>query len=80
MQPHTGPSSIAVNQTGIGAKIREAQMDKIPYMLVIGDKEQTSGTVAVRERSAGDQGALAVADFIARVEREVRERTMPIAK
>jgi threonyl-tRNA synthetase len=64
----------------IGAKIREAQLDKIPYMLVIGDKEQTAGTVAVRERSTGDQGALSVADFIARVEGEVRTRAMPAAK
>ena len=64
----------------IGAKIREAQLDKIPYMLVIGDKEQTAGTVAVRERSAGDQGALSVADFISRVEGEVRTRAMPGSK
>ena len=64
----------------IGAKIREAQIDKIPYMLVIGDKEQTAGTVAVRERSAGDQGSLTVADFIAKVEGEVRTRAMPTAK
>jgi threonyl-tRNA synthetase len=64
----------------IGAKIREAQLDKIPYMLVIGDKEQTAGTVAVRERSAGDQGSLTVAEFIARVEGEVKSRAMPATK
>jgi len=58
----------------IGAKIREAQLEKIPYMLVIGDKEQSNNTVAVRERTQGDLGALGVADFIARIEREVRER------
>jgi threonyl-tRNA synthetase len=58
----------------IGAKIRSAQLEKIPYMLVIGDKEQTAGTVAVRERSAGDVGAMPLAELIARLEREVREK------
>src|SRR5262249_9121994 len=60
----------------IGAKIRTAQLDKIPYMLVIGDKEQTAGTVAVRHRSEGDQGALPVAELIARLEKEVREKRL----
>jgi len=60
----------------IGFKIREAQLDKIPYMLVIGDKEQTAGTVAVRHRSAGDQGAVSVAELVGRLEREVREKKL----
>ena len=60
----------------IGAKIREAQLDKIPYMLVIGEKEQTAGTVAVRSRSEGDRGAKPIADFIDHIEREVRERLL----
>lgn len=58
----------------IGAKIREAQLDKIPYMLVIGDKEQSSGGVAVRERSRGDLGAMSTADFISRLDQEARDR------
>ncbi len=61
----------------IGAKIREAQLDKIPYMLVIGEKEQTAGSVAVRSRIEGDLGAVPVADFVARLEREVREKQLP---
>lgn len=60
----------------IGYKIREAQLEKIPYMLVVGDKEQSAGTVAVRDRVDGDLGAMAVADLIARLEKEVRERTI----
>ncbi len=60
----------------IGAKIREAQLEKIPYMLVIGDKEQSSGAVAVRERTKGDLGALSLAEFIAKLDREVKERAM----
>jgi len=58
----------------IGFKIREAQLEKIPYMLVVGDKEQTAGTVAVRARSEGDLGPLPVAELISRLEQEVRER------
>jgi threonyl-tRNA synthetase len=48
----------------IGAKIRDAQMQKIPYMLIVGEKEQTAGTVAIRERSKGDLGAKPLQDFL----------------
>jgi threonyl-tRNA synthetase len=60
----------------IGYKIREAQMEKIPYMLVVGEKEQTAGTVAVRDRVQGDLGAMSLAELVARLEQEVRERTI----
>src|SRR5439155_5987756 len=46
----------------IGYKIREAQLEKIPYMLVVGDKEQSAGTVAVRDRVERDLGAMPVAE------------------
>ncbi len=58
----------------IGFKIREAQMMKIPYMLVLGDKEAESGTVAVRSRKEGDLGTMPVEDFIAKLEEEVRTK------
>ena len=58
----------------IGYKIREAQIQKVPYMLVIGDREAAEGTVAVRSRAAGDQGARTVADFIESAQQEVVER------
>jgi threonyl-tRNA synthetase len=58
----------------IGYKIREAQLEKIPYMLVVGDKEQQAGTVAVRERSQGDLGAMAVAEVVTKLEREIKEK------
>ena len=48
----------------IGAKIRDAQMQKVPYMLIVGEKEQAAGTVAVRERGKGDLGAKPLADFL----------------
>ena len=51
----------------MNAKIREAQLQKIPYMLIIGDKEQAAGTVSVRLRSGADLGALPVAGLIARL-------------
>jgi threonyl-tRNA synthetase len=60
----------------IGAKIREAQLEKIPYMLVVGEKEVAAGTVAVRDRVDGDLGALPVSQLVARLEQEVRERTI----
>ncbi|HHX75268.1 MAG TPA: threonine--tRNA ligase [Firmicutes bacterium] len=55
----------------VGYKIREAQVQKIPYMLVAGDKEAESGTVAVRHRSAGDQGAFDLDSFLARIREEI---------
>jgi threonyl-tRNA synthetase len=58
----------------MGYKIREAQLQKIPYMLVLGDKEVESGGVAVRHRSAGDLGVSSVADFAEKAARLARER------
>src|SRR5262249_12364063 len=55
-------------------KIREAQTEKIPYMLVVGEKEQSAGTVAVRDRVEGDLGAMPLEELLARLEAEVRER------
>jgi len=59
----------------IGYKIREAQMQKIPYMLVLGDKELESGLVTVRERTGGDIGAMSLSDFIARLAEERRSKS-----
>ncbi|MFY9461853.1 MAG: threonine--tRNA ligase, partial [Candidatus Sungiibacteriota bacterium] len=54
----------------IGKKIREAEMQKIPYLLVIGDREADGGTVSVRERGKGDTGAISFEQFIAKVAQE----------
>ncbi len=48
----------------LGKKIRDAQLEKVPYMLVIGAKEAETGTVALRHRSEGDKGSMTIADFI----------------
>lgn len=58
----------------IGYKIREAQLEKIPYMLVIGDKEVENGVVAVRSRRDGDIGTMPLSDFIAKAAEEVRTK------
>lgn len=58
----------------IGYKIREAQLQKIPYMLVVGDKEVESGTVSVRRRGEGDIGAMATDDFLAHALLEIAEK------
>jgi threonyl-tRNA synthetase len=58
-------------QEKIGYKIREAQLQKVPYMLVVGDREVTDGTISVRSRSGGDQGSRLVEDFITDAQREV---------
>ena len=58
----------------IGYKIRAAQLEKIPYMLIIGEKEMNEGTVAVRGRKSGDFGAMSVADFIAFAEEQIKTK------
>ena len=58
----------------IGYKIREAQLQKVPYMLIIGDKEAESGTVSVRSRKDGDLGAMPLADFIAKITKEIADK------
>ena len=58
----------------IGYKIREAQLQKVPYMLVIGDKEVEDGTVAVRRRGEGDIGAMKQEDFIAMLQEEIADK------
>lgn len=66
-------------QEKIGYKIREAQLQKIPYMLVIGDREAAEGTVSVRTRTGGDQGAATVAAFIEAARAEVDSRGRNVA-
>jgi len=59
----------------VNLKIRDAQLQKIPYMLVVGGREAESGQVAVRHRKHGDQGAKPLPDFIAEVKKQVESRT-----
>src|SRR3954466_16079683 len=59
----------------VGRKIRDAELRKVPYMLVIGDREAEGGTVAVREHRQGDTGSVPVAEFAERVRRETEDRS-----
>ena len=60
----------------IGYKIREAQMQKIPYMLVVGAKEEETGKVSVRSRFAGDEGQKDLAGFIEEIQKEIQEKAI----
>ena len=59
----------------LGYKIREAQMQKIPYMLVVGDKEAEAGTVSVRTRAGVDLGAMPLDEFMAKIGEEISTRS-----
>jgi threonyl-tRNA synthetase len=60
----------------IGAKIRDAQLQKIPFMLVLGDREMEQGQVAVRERSKGDLGVIPLSDFLSMARRLIETRAI----
>jgi threonyl-tRNA synthetase len=60
----------------IGAKIRDAQLQKVPYMLVLGDKELEEQTVAVRERKQGDIGAMSLAEFKEKITQQRSQRSL----
>ena len=58
----------------IGKKIREAQLEKIPFMLVVGDRDMEAQTVSIRHRSGTDMGAMSQEDFIAKMHQIVDEK------
>lgn len=60
----------------IGYKIREAQLQKIPYMIVVGAKEEEEGKVSVRSRFEGDEGQKTLAEFISAIKMEIKARVV----
>ncbi|MBN1486690.1 MAG: threonine--tRNA ligase, partial [Anaerolineae bacterium] len=69
--------SIDASSSRMNAKIREAQLQKVPYVLVIGDREMEEGTLAVRLRGKNRQlGVLSVAEFIAHAQQAIAERSL----
>lgn len=60
----------------IGYKIREAQLEKVPYMLVVGDKDVENGVVSVRDRRDGDIGSMTVDEFVAKITEEVDKKVI----
>jgi threonyl-tRNA synthetase len=61
----------------LGAKIRRAELDKVPHTLILGAKEAEAQAVSLRSRARGDEGTLPVADYLTRVQEEITERTLP---
>jgi threonyl-tRNA synthetase len=62
----------------LGAKIRNAQLKKIPYMLVVGEKEASSGTLSLRKRTGGDQGSISIEEFLAEAKRLTSSRALTL--
>ena len=62
----------------LGAKIRDAQLKKIPYMLVVGEKEVEAGTVSVRKRTGGEQLSMSVDDFVSEAQRVIAARSLTL--
>ena len=60
----------------IGAKIRLAQIEKVPYMIIVGNREEAAGQLSLRSRQHGEEGSIAKNDFYHRIEKEIQERTL----
>jgi threonyl-tRNA synthetase len=58
----------------LGAKIRDGQLDLVPYMMIVGPRDAENGTVSLRDRAKGDLGALSVEEAIAKFQKEVEEK------
>ena len=59
----------------LGYKIREAQIEKVPYMLVVGDKEEEMQNISVRSRDSGDMGTMSNQEFISIVLKEIEQKS-----
>ena len=66
--------SVDARSEKIGYKIRESRLAKVPYMLVVGEKEEADGTVSVRSRFAGDEGGKPIAEFVEQICKEIRTK------
>ena len=66
--------SVDLRNEKVGYKIREAQLEKVPYMIVVGDKEVEDGSVAVRSRKDGDVGTMSLSEFKNKVVDEIEKK------
>jgi threonyl-tRNA synthetase len=66
-------ASVDESNEKVGKKIREAELARVPYMLIIGDQEQQAGTVSARKKGSGDLGSFSVVDFAQMVQDEIKE-------
>jgi threonyl-tRNA synthetase len=60
-----------------GRKIRDAEVSKIPFMLIVGEKEENEGTVSVRRHGEGDKGTYSIEDFITLIKEEIEKTVIP---
>ncbi len=67
-------ADVDIRDEKVGKKIREAQLEKIPYMVIIGDKERENGVIAVRSRSEGDLGTMTIEDFATKLDAEIKSK------
>lgn len=75
LREHGIRADIDLRSEKVGYKIREGETRKIPYMLIVGEKEQQSRAVSVRRHREGDRGGIALNDFISQLQREITERS-----
>ncbi len=66
-------ASVDESNEKVGKKIREAELARVPYMLIIGEQEQQAGTVSARKKGTGDVGVLSIAEFAVQVQNEIKE-------
>jgi len=69
-------TSVDLSSEKIGAKIRLAQLEKVPYMLIVGSREQASGQVSIRSRKNGEEGTIPIDDFQRRIQFEIESREL----
>lgn len=69
-------AELDARQEKIGYKIREAQLQKVPYMLILGEKEVETNAVGVRKRKEGDIGQMSIEDFVSMISKEIEEKAM----
>ena len=67
-------NEMCIRDRKVGYKIRQAQLEKVPFMLVLGEKEAAEGAITVRSRDKGDLGAAQLEDFIADIKRMVEAK------
>ena len=77
LQEHDVRGYVDHRDEKIGRKIRDAEVNKIPYMLIVGEKEQAEGQVSPRRKGQGDLGSMSIAEFVAQFQAEVKQAVMP---
>lgn len=78
LEAHQLRTELDLKNEKVGYKVREAELQKIPYMLIVGQREEQQGTIAVRSRKGGDLGSFSLESFIARIKEEIDQRALTL--